>query len=159
MKRIVEQAEKDALAAIHSEPAQALLRHVLSPIEKAALRRGFQPFRYNLNGVKVYINGYNSRRLLYRIKDKLDQLNFIVNKERNSANIPLHLREVFDDPSEILGLPTHVRNRLCTIECYSMYAVIKLGRDFFKNWPGFDKRSLAALDALFAKHNSENLFK
>lgn len=159
MKRIIEPAEKAALAAIHSESAQAILRHVLSPIEKTALRHSFQPFRYNLNGVKIYINGYNSRRLLYSIKDKLDQLNFILTKEQKSVNIPLHLREVFDDPAEILGLPAQVRNRLCAIECYTMYAAMQLGRNFFVNWPGFGKRSVAALDALFSKHNAQHLFK
>lgn len=158
MKRIIDQAEKDALAAIHSKPAQALLHHLLSPIEKAAFRRGFRPFRYNLNGVKIYINRFQCRQLLFIIKDKLELVTFIVRKERDSANIPLHLREVFDDPAEILGLPAQTRNRLCAIECYTMYATMQLGRDFFKTWPGFGRKSLAALDMLFAKHDCTHLF-
>lgn len=159
MKYFVDQAEKDALATIHSEPAQKLLRHVLSPLEKAALRRGFQPFRYNLDGVKLCINHYQCRQLLFTIKDKLAFINFIVKKERNSLHIPLRLREVFDDPAEVLGLPAQVRNRLCAIECYSMYSVMQLGRKFFVKWPGFGKRSLTVLDALFSKHNAQHLFK
>lgn len=158
MKRIVESTEKDALAAVNSESAQEILYHVLSPLEKAALQRSFKPFRYNLNGVRVYINSYNSRRLLYNIKDKLDQLIFVTEKERKSQNIPLYLREVFDDPAQILGLPAQVRNRLCAIECYSMYAVMQRGRKFFIEWAGFGTRSLATLDALFTKHNCTQLF-
>jgi len=159
MKRIVEQSEKEALSALTSAKAQALLKYVLSPVEKTALRRSFRPFQFNLNGTKIYISGRSSRRPLFILKDKLDLLIFIATKERKSGDIPLYLREVFDDPAEILDLPAQTRNRLCAIECYTMYSVIQLGRSFFINWRGFGKKSLAELDALFAKHDSENLFK
>jgi len=159
MKRIVTPAEKDALAAVRSESAQALLRHVLSPIEKAAFRRSFQPFRYNLNGAKIYISGRNSRHLLHLLNSKLRFINSIVDKERQSIEIPLHLREVFDDPAQVLGLPAPARNRLCAIECYTLFTAMQLGRKFFLNWRGFGRRSMAALDALFASHNAAHLFK
>lgn len=159
MKHISNQAEKDALAAVRSESAQVLLRHVLSPIEKAGFRRSFQPFRYNLNGVKIYISGANSRRLLHFLNTKISFINAVVDKERQSIDIPLHLREVFDDPRQILSLPAPARNRLCAIECYTMFTAMQLGRSFFLNWPGFGRRSMAALDALFASHNATHLFK
>ncbi len=159
MKNNLNQAEKYALDAIQSDASQALLKHILSPMEKAALRRGFQPFYYNLNGIKIYVNGHSSRRLLFIVKHKVCLLTFTVEKERKSIDIPLHLREVFDDPAEILGLPAQTRNRLCAIECYSMYTVMQLGRNFFETWAGFGKRSLSALDALFAKHEVTHLFK
>lgn len=159
MKTQTNPAEKDALAAVNSESAQAILRHVLSPIERAAFRRSFQPFRYNLNGVKIYISGANCSRLLHLLNTKISIINSVVDKERLSLDIPLHLREVFDDPRQILSLPAPARNRLCAIECYTLFAVMQLGRKFFLNWPGFGRRSMAALDALFASHQATHLFK
>lgn len=105
MKRIIEQVEKDALATLNSDKAQALLKYILSPVEKAALRRSFRPFQFNLNGKKIYISDLNNRRLLFIITDKLNLLTFIVKEEQKSTGIPLFLREVLEDPAEILGLP------------------------------------------------------
>ena len=104
MERIVEQSEKDALAALSSVKAQSLLKYVLSPVEEAALQCSFESFQFNLNGTEIYVSAQNSRRLLFLINYKLDLLTFLEIKEQKSGNIPLNLREVFDDPAEILSL-------------------------------------------------------
>ena len=96
MERIVEQSEKDALAALSSVKAQSLLKYVLSPVETAAVQHRFQSFQFNVNGKEIYISAQNSRRLLFLIKYKLDLLTFLEIKEQKSGNIPLNLRDVFD---------------------------------------------------------------
>jgi len=49
MERIVEQSEKDALAALSSVKAQSLLKYVLSPVEEAALQCSFESFQRHRN--------------------------------------------------------------------------------------------------------------
>jgi len=113
----------------------------------------------HFNGTEIYVSAQNSRRLLFLINYKLDLLTFLEIKEQKSGNIPLNLREVFDDPAEILSLPAQTRNRLCADQCYTMHTAMQLGRAYFVNLPGFGKRSLASLDGLFEKHNVSHLFK
>lgn len=158
MKRIITQAEKDALAAVNSKSTQAILRHVLSPVEQAALRHSFQPFRYTLNGAKIYISAANSRQLLHGIMLKIEQLTFIVTKEQSSRQIPLRLREVFDDPAVVLSITPIVRNRLCRLECYTLFSIMQRGKTYFIE-KGLGKQAMQTLEALFSKHEVSHLFK
>jgi hypothetical protein len=158
MKNKLNQAEKDALAAVNSKSTQAILRHVLSPLEQAALRHSFRPFRYNLKGAKIYISGGNSRQLLHGIMHKIEQLTFIITKEQSSRQIPLRLREVFDDPAIVLSITPIVRNQLCRLECYTLFSIMQRGKTYFIE-KGLGKQAMQTLEALFAKHEVLHLFK
>lgn len=159
MEKQTQQAEKDALAAINSKASQALLRHVLSPLERAALRHRFRLFRYNLNGLKIYISGAHSRKLLYDIMHKIEHLTLIVTTEQDSIQIPFRLlREAFHDPRIVLAVNPYVRNRLCRLGCCTLATIMQRGKAYFIK-KGLGKRAMQTLEALFTKHKAANLFK
>lgn len=146
------------MAAVNSKASQALLRHILSPLERAALRHRFRPFRYNLNGLKIYISGAHGRKLLYDIMHKIEHLTLIVTTEQDSIQIPFRLREAFHDPRIVLAVNPYVRNRLCSLGCYTLATIMHRGKSYFIK-KGFGKGAMQTLEALFAKHKAANLFK
>lgn len=142
-----------------SQEERQLVKHVLSPLELSALRHNYQPFNYRCEGSFIYISGQACKQLLTKAKT---QLSFFTNRlqiERESKNIPRRLREVFEDPREILSLPTYTRNHLCRLECYTMLRIMILGRNYFLDRKEFGKKSMQTVDNLFAKYNCGHLFK
>lgn len=141
-----------------SPQERSLIKHVLSPLELSALRHNYQPFNYKCEGNFIYLSGPACRQLLTRAKA---QLSFFTNRlqvERESKGVPRKLREVFEDPAEILSLPAYMRNCLCRLECYTMFKVMILGRQYFLNRKEFGKKSMQVLDGLFERHGCSKLF-
>jgi hypothetical protein len=135
------------------------LKHILSPLELAALRHNYKPFNYRIEGVFVYISGFACRQLLDFTKTQVTFFTNRMERENKSKGIPRKLREVFEDPAEILSLPAYTRNHLCRLECYSMFKIMILGRQYFLDHTDFGKKSMQLLDALFEKHSCGNLFR
>ena len=68
------------------------------------------------------------------------------------------LREVMDDPQEVLSLNPRLRNNLLRLDCYTLFGISKKGRRYFTREQKFTKNNMAALDALFAANNCSHLF-
>lgn len=141
-----------------SQQERSLIKHVLSPLELSALRHNYQPFNYKCHGSFIYISGPACKQLLGLAKT---QLSFFTNRlqiERESKGVPRRLREVFEDPAEILSLPAYVRNNLCRLKCYSMLRMMILGRKYFLERKEFGKKSIQTMDDLFSRHRCSRLF-
>jgi hypothetical protein len=134
------------------------LKHILSPLELAALRHSYKPFNYKIESVFVYISGFACRQLLDFTKTQVTFFTNRMERENKSKDIPRKLREVFEDPAEILSLPAYTRNHLCRLQCYSMFKIMILGRQYFLERKEFGKKSLQTIDDLFAKHGCGKLF-
>lgn len=158
-KQNVKQTKGNALIILEDKKSQQSLKHILSPLESAALRHNYQPFSYKFEGAFIYISGFACKQLLDFSKIKISFLSNRIDLEIKSRKIPHKLREVFENPAEILSLPAYTRNRLCDLQCYSMFKVMVFGRQYFLDRKEFGKQSIKTLDDLFAKHGCGNLFK
>ena len=135
------------------------LKYILSPLELTALRHNYKPFEYKIEGVFVYISGFACRQLMDFTKTQVTFFTNRMERENKSKDIPRKLREVFEDPAEILSLPAYTRNNLCKLQCYSMFKIMVLGRQYFLDKKEFGKKSMQTIDDLFAKHGCSNLFQ
>lgn len=151
--------EKEEIAALRSKTTQTLLRHVISPLERAALKNSFRPFIYQLTDVKLFISAAKCRRLLESIDEKSSLLDVIINENRRKAIVPLRLRKIFDDAAVIMSLKPVLRNKLCLLECYTLFAIMEKGREYFVNQKDFSPADLKVLDSLFAMRKCSRLFK
>jgi len=135
------------------------LKYILSPLELAALGHSYKPFNYKIEGVFVYISGFACKHLLDFTKAQVTFFTNRMERENKSKDIPRKLREAFEDPAEILSLPAYTRNHLCKLQCYSMFKIMILGRQYFLDSKEFGKKSMKTIDGLFAKHRCLHLFK
>jgi len=142
-----------------SKKDRQYLKHILSPLELATLRHNYKPFNYKIEGVSVYISGFACRQLLQFTKTQVTFFTNRMERENKSKDIPRKLRETFEDPAEILSLPAYTRNRLCNLQCYSMFKIMILGRKYFLERKEFGKQSMKVIDGLFAKYSCDHLFK
>lgn len=163
MKNTLKQAHsivKEAdLSFIQTQPVLKTLQHLLSPLEQAALRHHYRPFTYYVNGAGVYISGALCQRLAKLVTQKQELLSHAIQKESLSKNIPYSLRETFDDPRIILSLAPRLRNKLCRLECYTLFAILQKGRGYFANQQQFSAGAMQVLDGLFAHYKCARLFK
>jgi len=142
-----------------SKKDRQYLKHILSPLEFAALRNSYKPFNYKIEDVFVYISGFACRQLLDFTKTQVTFFTNQMERENKSKDIPPKLREPFEDPAEILSLPPYTRNHLCRLECYSMFKIMILGRQYFLDHKAFGKKSIQIIDGLFEKHGCSKLFQ
>jgi len=141
------------------EERKMILGHALSQLELAAIMHDHQPFYYEIGHNLVYFNAAACRKLFDSTAQRISLVRNRLDIERKSANVPRHLREVFEDPTQVMGLPTYVRIRLCRLECYTLLRVMLLGRTYFAARKEFGGKSMAAMDGLFAMHKCSQLFK
>ena len=139
--------------------AQKMLPHILSPIEMALVNHQCQPFMYSGTSTPVYISEAFSKQLLSIMLFKFDLLTAQAEKDKLSKHIPLHQRELFDDPRQVLSLYPNLRNRLCALECYSLYTIMRKGRAYFAHEQKFSVYAMQTLDSVFEKHGCELWFK
>jgi len=142
-----------------SKKDRQYLKYILSPLELAALRHNYKPFNYKFVGEFIYISGFACKQLLDITKTQVSFFTNRVQRENESKDIPRKLRETFEDPVEILSLPAYTRNHLCRLQCYSMFKIMILGRQYFLDRKEFGKQSMKMIDGLFEKHGCKHLFK
>lgn len=149
--------EKEDLASVKAAQSRKILKHVLSPLEEAAFKNGFQPFTYNVEkGVSIYVTHFTCRQLLSKTKEKLDLMLNCTDKMHYFKDIPVKYRDDFDDPRIILSLHPTLRNRLCRLECYTLISILKHGRKYFAE--NLRAGEVKHIDALFKKYKCNNLF-
>lgn len=136
-----------------------LMQHILSPLELAAMRHHYQPFSYKIEGRFVYFSEPVCKSLAEGTKERISLVRNRLNVETKSAGVPRKLREVFEDPREILSLTPSLRNRLCKLDCFSMLKIMLLGRAYFKDKKEFGPKSMKVMDDLFAKYKCQHLFR
>src|SRR4051812_35540593 len=137
-----DQTYRPDLALLRTKRSKQVLKHILSPLEEAAMRRNYQPFTYNLDGARAYISASMCRHLVRATTQKVELLRLAIEKDELAKNIPYKLREVFDDPRIILSLPPRLRNTLCRLECYTLFTLIQKGRSYFVDGQKFSAHAM-----------------
>jgi uncharacterized protein YcgL (UPF0745 family) len=136
-----------------------LLAHSISEVEKAALLHDYQPFYYQMDSRLVYFTASACKTLRENTEQRLALVRHRIHIEEKSGNIPPHLREVFEDPCEVLSLPTYARVNLHKVECYTLLRIMLAGRQYFVNQPKFGRKTMKQINELFARHGCSWLFK
>lgn len=154
-KKNFEQADLTFLKNIETKK---LLAHILSPLEVHAFKHNYQPFNYKLDGVSTYIPGYLCKQLITITRAKTEWLIEATEMHRASKDIPLKLRETFYDPTIIFSLNPSIRNRLCRLDCYTMFSIMHRGRNYFIQ-EKFGKKAMQTLDEMFEEHGMGRVFK
>lgn len=147
-----------SLAKINTRQNRRLLNYILSPLEDAALRQPPDTFIYRINRRKIYISVRARQQIISGIVNKLSLLHYIIKDDHLKAGIPSNLREVFDDPAEILYLHYAIRNRLCRLDCFTLFSILEKGRDYFIKEQNFGKGAMKTLDVVFEKYGCGHLF-
>lgn len=135
------------------------LKYILSPLELSALRHNYKPFNFRFEGQFIFMSTFACKQLLELTRSQISFFTNRVQRESKSENIPRKLRDVFEDPAEILSLPAYTRNCLCRLGCFSMFKIMILGRQYFLNRKEFGKKSMQIIDDLFVKHGCSKLFQ
>lgn len=146
------------IASLKTRSAKVLLNPILSPLELTALNKKWQPFTYKIANLKIYISALHCKHLLVSTLHKLQRLNAAVTKDKLSKGIPISMRETFDDPKIVLSLNPKLRNRLCKLECYTLFTIMQKGKIFFEQQK-FSKAHVNAIEDLFLKYKLAKLFK
>jgi hypothetical protein len=152
------QPDSETMAALKAAKAFGLLKHLLSPLEEAAFNHAYKPFSYIICGHRLYVSAWGSKELLESSCRKLQILETLECQDRLCATVPLKHREALFDPRIILSLPPRLRNRLCRLGCYSLFAIMQRGRRFFEVEEGFTAHAINTLDQAFEKHQAKHLF-
>lgn len=150
-------SDKD-ITSLKTRAARVLLTPILSPLELTALNKKWQPFTYKISDLNIYISALHCKHLLISTLHKLQRLNAAITKDKLSQGIPINLRETFDDPKIVLSLNPALRNRLCKLECYTLFTIMQKGKAFF-NEQKFSKSQMEAIEEIFMKYKLAKLFK
>ncbi len=156
MKNKLVQRSNAALATL--KKSQEILKHILSPLEQAALTNNYRPFIYKHYGAPLYISQHSCKLLIEITCQKATLLCKIIEQESFSVGIPIKHREAFNDPRLVMALPPRLRNRLFRLRCYTLFSIMQKGRSYFEDEQKFSPASLQRLDELFAKYKCAQLF-
>jgi hypothetical protein len=148
-------AKRSAQSALKK---QRNLRPLLSPLEQAILYGNGNPFLYTIGGQKIYISRWLALEFMKCAQRKMQLLEAAKEKDKQAINIPFKLRETFDDPRIILSLHPTLRNRLCRLECYSLFSIMLHGRKYFEDDQKFSKAAIKAISELFENYKCGALF-
>lgn len=152
-------ANKNDILTLLDADTEQLLKHLVSPIETAAMKHHYQPFIYDLNGVKVVVPDIACKFFIQLYYEKANLLAAIISENRRKVKVPIKLRKTFDDPRVVMSFDPDLRKKVCKLECYTLFSIIEKGRDYFLNLKGFGKDSVKGLDMVFRRYNSSHLFK
>lgn len=136
-----------------------ILKHILSPLELAALRHDYKSFVYPYNGIDVTIGSEENKALLCFSCDKIKFFTRVVTKVRagQAHKLPRHKKFL---SSNIMAhhLPVYLVNRLRGQGCETIFHIAKRGRKRISQMRGIGKAALNELDKLFTKNGCPNLF-
>jgi hypothetical protein len=159
MKNSSKKDLRKTLASIKKGKLREDLKHILNPLEQAALQHHYKPFVYNYEGIQLYISRRSCMQLMDYATDKITFLTNLIEQERLSTGIPVKYREAFNEPRLILALPARLRNHLVRLGCYTLFAIMQKGRSHFVDEHKFSVLSMQRLDVLFATYKSGHLFR
>jgi hypothetical protein len=159
MKKTVKQPANDFFIGYTNKHSQAILKHLLSPLELAALKRRYKAFQYTMNGASVSITVETCKQLLFFTRNKINFFSEVLQRESYNHKMSVSIPKLLDDPKVVLSLPPHLRNILIgRLNCYNLFDVLQIGRKQLSQTRRLGKGGLKALDNLFEEHNCGHLF-
>ncbi|MCW3085095.1 MAG: hypothetical protein JWP12_2461 [Bacteroidetes bacterium] len=151
--------QADSLFEAMQNDKHQLLAHLLSPIEREAIRQRYTAFEYSLNNTKIQISHQTSKQLRQLTVIKISLFTKILNESAlylisNDARIQMFL----DTPIEHHYFPTRLYHTLKGLDCHTMFQVIELGRSRVSHSRNMGKVGMRILDDLLKKYECDFLF-
>ncbi|MCW3070308.1 MAG: hypothetical protein JWO44_198 [Bacteroidetes bacterium] len=154
-----DQQQADSLFEAMQNDKHQLLVHLLSPIEREAIRQKYNAFEYSLNNTKIQISHQACKQLRQITVIKIGVFTKLLNDSAlylvgDDARIQMFL----DTPIEHHNFPTRVFHTLKQMDCYTMRHVIDLGRSRVAHSRNMGKVGMQILDQLLKRHECDFLF-
>jgi hypothetical protein len=88
--KTVKHTASDLFADLKSTESQQFLKHLLSPLERAALKNNYRPFTYIVDGARIFVNLIACKNLLKITRHKLCFFTGLLEEEILQAKKRLH---------------------------------------------------------------------
>ncbi|PBQ31798.1 hypothetical protein CNR22_08460 [Sphingobacteriaceae bacterium] len=160
MKSTVKQLSKlKGLGDIETPENNPILLHFLSPLELAAYKNKFQPFKYNLDGVILDIEPNMSKELYWQSKRRATAIRQLLQKSKQKIlKQDPELKRFLHKPLKHHNLPTRIYHVLKGNGCYNMAEVAQKGEAGLKRMRGMGKVQIAHIMKLFMDNGCGDLF-
>lgn len=136
-----------------------ILLHFLSPLELAAYKHQFRPFKYNLDGVTLEIEVHTSKQLYWHSKRHVTALRDLLQKSKQKIlKQEPELKHFLHKPIKHHNLPTRIYHILKGNNCYNMADVAAKGEHGLKRMRGMGKIQIAYIMKLFIDNGCGDLF-
>jgi hypothetical protein len=159
MKTVKPLSKVKGLGDIETPDNNQVLLHFLSPLELAAYKNTFQPFKYNLDGVILDIEPHMCKELYWQSKRRATALRQLLQKSKQKIlKQDPELKRFLHKPLMHHNLPTRIYHVLKSNGCYNMSEVAKKGEACLKRMRGMGKIQIAHIMNLFIDNGCGDLF-
>ena len=158
-KRVKPFTAVKGLGDIETPENNPILLHFLSPLELAAYKHQFQPFKYNLDGITLEIEVHTSKQLYWHSKRRIISLRDLLQKSKQKVlKQNTELRHFLHKPLKQHNLPTRIYHLLKGNGCYNMIDVSAKGEHGLKRMRGMGKIQVTYIMNLFIDNGCGDLF-
>lgn len=159
MKTVKPLSKVKGLGDIETPENNPILLHFLSPLELAAYKNKFQPFKYNLDGVMLDIEPHMSKELYWQSKRRTTALRQLLQKSKQKIlKQDPELKRFLHKSLKHHNLPTRIYHILKDNSCYNMADVAQKGEHGLKRMRGMGKIQIAHIMKLFMDNGCGDLF-
>jgi hypothetical protein len=160
MKTKISKAKVKGVGEIETPETNPLILHFLSPIERAAYRNKFRPFKYNLDGVVLDVDGAMCKSLYYRSREHIGSIRYTLYefKVKLLKKSDERIRRWLLKPLKHQELPTRIFHILNSNYCRKMEDVARKGESGIYRMRGMGKEGLTYLVNLFFENGCGSLF-
>jgi DNA-directed RNA polymerase alpha subunit len=154
-----ESNQTDGLFEALQNDKHKLLAHLLSRIEREAIRQKYSSFEYLLNNTKIQISTQACKQLRQITIIKIGLFTKLLNDSAlylvgDDARIQMFL----DTPIEFHNFPTRIFHTLKQNDCSTMRDVIELGHRRVSHFRNLGKAGMQHLDELLKRYECDFLF-
>lgn len=147
------------LGDIETPENNPVLLHFLSPLELAAYKHQFQPFKYNMDGLMLEIEPHVCRELYWQSKRHATFLRGLLQKSKQKIlKQDAEVWRFLHKPLKQHNLPTRIYHILKGNNCYNMAEVAQKGEHGLKRMRGIGKTHIITIMNLFIDNGCGELF-
>lgn len=152
-------AKVKGLGDIETPENNPVLLHFLSPLELAAYKHQFRPFKYNLDGLTLEIEVHASKQLYWHSKRRITSLRDLLQKSKQKIlKQDPEIWRFLHKPIKNHKLPTRIYHILKGNNCYNMAEVAQKGESGLKRMRGMGKTHITTIMNLFIDNGCASLF-
>ncbi len=152
-------AKVKGLGDIETPENNPVLLHFLSPLELAAYKHQFRPFKYNLDGLTLEIEVHASKQLYWHSKRRITSLRDLFQKSKQKIlKQDPEIWRFLHKPIKNHKLPTRIYHILKGNNCYNMAEVAQKGESGLKRMRGMGKTHITTIMNLFIDNGCASLF-
>jgi len=147
------------VGSIESPDDNPMLLHFLTPLQRAAFRNKFQPFEYDIDGVKLEIDRHMCRDLFWKSRREIKAYRVFLQPARQKL-LKDDIKAMYFLTCPLIHhkLPNRLYHILIGKNLNTMSQVIALGEEELKRLRGMGKKQMTYLINLFVDNGCGSLF-